>query len=86
MPGHAAIVPLVCTQRADAVAVIAAACQVAVDCRFELGTGTGALTLGTWDVFLTQDVHLMTNDETTPDPLVLYRVFSSFVLRVTLSL
>lgn len=64
-----ALTPLICTTRADAVAVVAAACQLAVDCRFELGTGTGALTLGTWDVFLTEQTQLLSDSATGVLPL-----------------
>jgi hypothetical protein len=56
---------LVCTQRADAVAVVAAACQVVVDCRFELGSGAGSLPLPNWDVFLTTQTGLMSDNATT---------------------
>jgi len=60
-----AFTPLVCTTRADAVAVVAAACQVVVDCQFELGSGAGALPLPNWDIFLTWQTGLLSDSAIT---------------------
>lgn len=60
----ATITPLVCTLESDAVAVVAAACQVVVDCRFEFGTGANALSLSAWDVLLTTQAQLLSPSAT----------------------
>jgi hypothetical protein len=60
------IPPLVCTTKADAIAVVAAACQLVVDCRFELGSGANALPLTSWDVLLTVQSGLVSNSSTVP--------------------
>lgn len=56
--------PLICTLRSDAVAVVAAACQLVVDCRYELGSGVNALPLTSWDVLLTVQSALLSDSAT----------------------
>ncbi len=60
------LTPLICTTRSDAVAVVAAACQVVVDCRSELGSGPNALPLTSWDVLLTTQSGLLSDSGTVP--------------------
>ncbi len=57
--------PLVCTERTDAVALIAAACQQLVNCRFDFGAGDAALSLSAWDVLLTEQSGLLSYAATT---------------------
>jgi hypothetical protein len=67
---NAAITPLICTTRADAVALIAGACELKLDCRYELGSakaGNG-LSLDEWDVLLTDQAHLLSASYTDVDP------------------
>jgi hypothetical protein len=60
---------LVCSARADAVALVAGACALQLDCRYELGADANAvLSLAEWDTLLTMQTHLLASDYATVDP------------------
>jgi len=55
----AAFPPVVCSSRAGAVALVAAACQLRVHCRYEFGANTAALPLAGWDLVLVNQTGLL---------------------------
>jgi hypothetical protein len=61
--------PLICSSRTDAVALVAGACALQLDCRYELGTAaTTILSLSEWDTLLTTQTHLLASDYSAADP------------------
>jgi len=63
-------VPTICSSRADAVALVAGACDLQLDCRDELGSkATAVLSLAEWDTLLTTQTHLLSADYAAIDPL-----------------
>ena len=61
----APIDPLVCTERSDAVAVVAAACSIRVDCDFEWLRPTPLSALA-WDTLLVTQTELISPSATAP--------------------
>lgn len=69
--------PLVCTLRSDAVAVIAAACSVRVDCHFEWMLPPPGLSLAAWDTLLVIQTQLISPSATTPTSGDARRMFTT---------
>lgn len=61
--GAAPSPPLVCTARADAVALVEGACPLRLDCRYQFGAdATLVLSLAEWDTLLVQQTALLSDD------------------------
>lgn len=69
--------PLVCTLRSDAVAVVAAACNIRVDCHFEWMLPAPGLSLAAWDTLLVVQTQLISPSATTPAPGDARRMFTT---------